>query len=50
MLKQGYNMTYLNNTQENWEGGVIGGEELEHKEFKERKRSNRASNSLSSRK
>jgi hypothetical protein len=36
MLQQGCNIAYLNNTQENWEGGCIGGEGLEQKELEER--------------
>ncbi len=38
MLKQGCNITYLNNTQENWEGGVMGRKESKHKELKEREK------------
>jgi hypothetical protein len=34
MLKQSYNITYMNSIQENWERGVMGGEESKHKGFK----------------
>jgi hypothetical protein len=47
MLKQGYNITNLNSTQEKWEKGVMREEESKHKELKERERSNRTSNNLS---